>query len=180
VTYGYLIAKTIIGDPADKAGLQGGTQQVLVAGEYVTIDGDIIIAINTTPMETRIRGIDNFSTFLEEYTSPNQAVYVTIVRNSQTMTIPVTLGTRPPQHRPWFLLCQNDIQRMPKLRVRDLSSRLAVASEKTRKLRVFPKRVTAFGASEKLSRRLVTSASLHLPNKSQIVSTFGALNPYSG
>jgi S1-C subfamily serine protease len=96
VTYGYLIAQIISDGPADKAGLRGGTQQVLVAGEYVMIGGDIIIAINTTSVESRIRGIDDFSTFLEEYTSPNQTVYVTIVRNSQPMTVLVTLGTRPP------------------------------------------------------------------------------------
>jgi S1-C subfamily serine protease len=96
MTYGYLITQITSNGPADKAGLQGGTQQVLVAGEYVTIGGDIIVAINATHVETRIRGIDDFSTFLEEYTSPNQTVYVTIVRNNQTTTVPVTLGTRPP------------------------------------------------------------------------------------
>jgi S1-C subfamily serine protease len=95
VTYGYLIVQTVSGGPSDEADLQGGTQQVLVAGEYVTIGGDIIIAINTTSVEARIRGIDDLSTFLEEYTSPNQTIGVTIVRDNQTMTLLVTLGTRP-------------------------------------------------------------------------------------
>jgi len=92
VTYGLLIVQVTSGGPADEAGLQGGTQRVLIAGAYVTIGGDIIIAIN----EARITNMDDLSTFLEEYTSPNQTVNVTIVRNNQTMTFPVRLGTRPP------------------------------------------------------------------------------------
>jgi S1-C subfamily serine protease len=91
-TYGWLIVKITNGGPADEANLQGGTQQVLIAGESTTIGGDIIIAIN----ETRITSTDNLSTFLEEYTSPNQTVDVTIVRSDQTMTVSVKLGTRPP------------------------------------------------------------------------------------
>jgi S1-C subfamily serine protease len=95
VTYGFLIAQVTTSGPADQAGLQGGTQTILVAGEYVRIGGDIIIAINTTSIAARIRGIDDLSTFLEEYTSPNQTVSVTIVRNNETMTLQVELGTRP-------------------------------------------------------------------------------------
>jgi S1-C subfamily serine protease len=79
VTYGVLIAQVTNGGPADKAGLQ--------------VD-DIIIAINATYIAIRIRSMDDLSTFLEEYTSPNQTVNVTIVRNNQTL--PVELGTRPP------------------------------------------------------------------------------------
>jgi len=96
VTYGWLIVQITSGGPADEANLRSGTQQVLIEGEYVTIGGDIIIAINTTYIATRIRGMDDLSTFLEEYTSPNQTVNVTIVRNNQTMILPVKLGTRPP------------------------------------------------------------------------------------
>jgi len=96
VTYGWLIVQVTSGGPADKANLRGGTQQVLIAGESVTIGGDIIIAINATYIAMRIRGMDDLSTFLEEYTLPLQTVNVTIVRNNQTMTFPVELGTRPP------------------------------------------------------------------------------------
>jgi serine protease Do len=79
ITYGVLIAQVTNGGPADKAGLQGD---------------DIIIAINATYIAMRIRGMDDLSAFLEEYTSPNQTVNVIIVRNS--LTLPVELGTRPP------------------------------------------------------------------------------------
>lgn len=91
VTYGWLIAQVVSGGPSDEAGLQGGTQQVLIAGSWVTIGGDIIIALN----ETRIVNGDDLATYLEEYTLPGQTVNVTIVRNNLTMTLPVELGTRP-------------------------------------------------------------------------------------
>ena len=95
VTYGSLTVQIVSGGPAEEAGLQGGTKQVLIAGEYVTIDGDIIIAINTTYAEARITGMDDLSTFLEEYTSPNQTINLTIVRNDDVLTLPIKLGTRP-------------------------------------------------------------------------------------
>jgi S1-C subfamily serine protease len=91
VTYGWLITQIVDSGPADAANLRGGTQQILVAGEYVVVGGDIIVAINGT----RIANLDGLSTYLEEHSLPNQTVNVTIVRNSQTMTVAVELGTRP-------------------------------------------------------------------------------------
>jgi S1-C subfamily serine protease len=94
VTYGWLITQVTSGGPADRAGLRGGTTQFLdpTSGTLVPIGGDIIIAINGT----RITNTDDLSTYLEEHTSPNQTVNVTIVRSSQKMTFSVKLGTRPP------------------------------------------------------------------------------------
>lgn len=92
VTYGWLIVQVVDGGPADEAGLRGGTQRLQVAGRWVTVGGDILIAIN----ETRITGINDLSTYLEEYASPSQTVDVTIVRNNQTITLKIVLGTRPP------------------------------------------------------------------------------------
>jgi len=91
VTYGWLIVQVASSGPADDAGLQGGTQQATVAGESVLIGGDIIIALNGA----RIKGIDDLSTFLEENTLPDQTIDVTIIRDGETMTLPLTLGIRP-------------------------------------------------------------------------------------
>ena len=91
VTYGWLIVQVTNGGPADTTGLQGGTLQVTVAGESVIVGGDIIIALNGT----RIKGIDDLSTFLEEHTSPGQSIDVTIIRNGETVTLPLTLESRP-------------------------------------------------------------------------------------
>jgi S1-C subfamily serine protease len=92
VTYGYLIAQATVGGAAEQAGLRGGSTQAQVEGTTVTVGGDIIIAIN----DARITNIDDLSTYLEEYTLPSQTINVTIVRNNQTLTLPVKLEARPP------------------------------------------------------------------------------------
>jgi len=96
ITYGWLIVQVVSGGPADEAGLRGGTQQVQIVGEWITIGGDIVIAIN----ETRITDMDDLSTYLEEYTLSGQTINVTIVRNNNTMILAVELGTRPPPSVP--------------------------------------------------------------------------------
>jgi len=96
VTYGWLIVGVISGGPAEKAGLRGGAENALIAGSWVTIGGDVIIAMNGE----RITNMDDLTSYLEEYTSPGQVVNITIVRNRQTMTVQVELGTRPPPSIP--------------------------------------------------------------------------------
>jgi S1-C subfamily serine protease len=91
VTYGWLVTQVTSGGPADNAGLKGGTSQVQVSGSQVTVGGDIIIAFDGT----RIRNTDDLSTYLEEHTLPNQTIDVTIIRNGETMTLQLKLGTRP-------------------------------------------------------------------------------------
>jgi S1-C subfamily serine protease len=90
VTYGWLIAQVNSGGPAATAGLHSGTRQVTVDGQSVTIGGDIVIALNGV----RIRGIDDLSTYLEENTLPGQTITATIVRNGETMTASLKVGTR--------------------------------------------------------------------------------------
>ena len=91
VTYGWLVTGVTSGGPADKATLKGGTSQIQVASNSITVGGDIIIAFDGT----RIRNTDDLSTYLEENTLPNQTINVTIIRNGETITLPLTLGTRP-------------------------------------------------------------------------------------
>jgi len=91
VTYGVLVEQVVSGGPAAKAGLKAGTTQVTVDGNSILVGGDIIIAINGT----HILDEDALSTYLVENTLPNQTINVSIVRNGQTTTIPLVLGTRP-------------------------------------------------------------------------------------
>jgi S1-C subfamily serine protease len=91
VTYGWLVTGVTSGGPADKAGIQGGSRQITVAGTQLTVGGDIIIAFNGN----RIRNTDDLSTYLEENTLPGQTINVTLIRNGQTTTLPLTLGARP-------------------------------------------------------------------------------------
>jgi len=91
VTYGVQITQVTSGGPADKAGLKASTGQTQIEGASVQIGGDIIIALNGA----RIRNLDDLSTYLEEYTLPGQTISVAVVRNNATLTLPLTLGTRP-------------------------------------------------------------------------------------
>jgi len=90
-TYGWMITQVTIGGAAAQAGLQGGTQRARVNGEVQIIGGDIVIAVDGT----RIIDGDAFMSYLEEHTSPNQTISLTIIRDTQQQTISVTLGQRP-------------------------------------------------------------------------------------
>jgi S1-C subfamily serine protease len=91
VTYGWLITQVTDGGAAAQAGLQGGNEQVQVIDEWVIIGGDIIIAVDGT----RIINGDTFMSYLEEHTTPNQTITMTILRNAQIHDIPVVLKQRP-------------------------------------------------------------------------------------
>jgi S1-C subfamily serine protease len=92
VTYGVLVEKSVHNGPADLGGLKAGTNEILVQGQQYIIGGDIIISINGF----RIVNNDALSTYLERNTQPGQTVTVNIIRNSNPMTLEITLGTRPP------------------------------------------------------------------------------------
>jgi S1-C subfamily serine protease len=83
VTYGWRIDKVIAGGPAYNATI---------------MSNDIIIGINGT----RVRNGDEMTSYLEEYTLPNETVVLTIARRNQIshptdkIYISVRLGTRPP------------------------------------------------------------------------------------
>ncbi len=91
VTYGWLVAGVTSNGPADEAGIKGGSRQINVAGNQITVGGDIVVAFDGT----RIRNTDDLSTYLEENTLPNETINVTLIRNGQTMTLPLKLDARP-------------------------------------------------------------------------------------
>jgi len=80
------------GTPAAQADLRGGTEHVQIGGEWVTIGGDIIIAMNGT----RIRNGDDLASYLEENTLPGETVILTVMRGNQKLPVSITLGSRPP------------------------------------------------------------------------------------
>jgi S1-C subfamily serine protease len=91
VTYGWLITQVTDSGAADLAGLQGGNKQVRINNDWMVIGGDIIIAVDGT----RIVNGDTFMSYLEEHTTPNQTITVTILRNNQTQDISLKLQQRP-------------------------------------------------------------------------------------
>lgn len=91
ITYGWLITQVTNSGAAELAGLQGGNTQVRINNEWMIIGGDVIIAVDGT----RIVNGDTFMSYLEEYTTPNQTITVTVLRNNQTQDIPLVLKQRP-------------------------------------------------------------------------------------
>lgn len=91
VTYGWLITQITDGGAAAQAGLHGGNQQVRISDAWVVIGGDIIVAVDGT----RIINGDTFMSYLEEHSTPNQTIRVTIIRNHQFQDISVELKQRP-------------------------------------------------------------------------------------
>jgi S1-C subfamily serine protease len=92
VTYGVLIVSSVRGGPAANSGLKSGTRSVDIAGQSITIGGDVIISINGT----RATNTDAFSTYLERNTLPGQTIQVGIIRSGTYMVVLVVLGARPP------------------------------------------------------------------------------------
>lgn len=91
VRQGVLISEVFADSPADRAGLQSGTQRSVVRGIEIPVDADVIVAINGST----VNDIDDLVAYLVENTSPGDVVTLTIVRGNQTLDLDVTLGVRP-------------------------------------------------------------------------------------
>jgi S1-C subfamily serine protease len=89
-TFGGLIAQVESGGPAEKAGLQGGNEDLrFQAGEYTT-GGDVILQVDGKDV---VKPED-----LARYVSahkPGEKVNLTILRGGQRKQVEVTLGKRP-------------------------------------------------------------------------------------
>jgi|FLYN01.1.fsa_nt_gi S1-C subfamily serine protease len=87
VQNGLLIVRVYPGGAAEKAGLQPASVGVR-RGRYVFSGGDIITEVGGEPIATR----DDLLLALESSYRPGDEVILTLVRNGQTITVPVILG----------------------------------------------------------------------------------------
>ncbi|MCL4487282.1 MAG: trypsin-like peptidase domain-containing protein [Chloroflexi bacterium] len=88
---GALVATVVPGGPAEKAGLQGSTQQTTIDGAQTSVGGDVITAIDGQP----IKSFDDLTAYLARSTQVGQTVTLTILRHGQQQTVKLTLGARP-------------------------------------------------------------------------------------
>jgi serine protease Do len=88
---GALVNQVTPGSPAEKAGLQGSNQQATINGQQVPVGGDVIVAINGQT----VKQFDDLVAWLASNGKVGQQVQLTVLRNGQQMTIPLTLGARP-------------------------------------------------------------------------------------
>jgi S1-C subfamily serine protease len=90
VDRGLLIARVEEGSAAEKAGLRGGTQEVVVDGTNWTLGGDIIVAADGK----KLRTVDELRELIEEK-DPGDELKLEIRRDGATRTVTVKLGRRP-------------------------------------------------------------------------------------
>jgi S1-C subfamily serine protease len=90
VDEGVLIEGVTEGSAAAKAGLRGGSTDVVVAGESHVLGGDVIVAVGGR----RVGSTDELRDVLARH-KPGQTVNVQIHRGTKIVTLPVTLGSQP-------------------------------------------------------------------------------------
>ena len=89
-TYGGLISEVVPAGPAEKAGLEGGSEKLrFQAGEYRT-GGDVILAIDGHP----IVGENDLARFISSH-KPGDRVTLTVLHDNQREKVQLTLGKRP-------------------------------------------------------------------------------------
>lgn len=87
---GVLIVRVESGSPADKAQLQGSDQVAIINGQTVVIGGDVIIALD----EKVITSLDELRSRIRTY-QPDAEVKLTILRDGESLEVPVVLAERP-------------------------------------------------------------------------------------
>ena len=88
---GVLIGAVKPGSPAAKAGLKGGSTQVVVAGESYQLGGDMVVAVGGKPVAT----VDALREAITAH-KPGDTVRLTVVQpDGKRMTVQVVLGRVP-------------------------------------------------------------------------------------
>ncbi|HEY0278232.1 MAG TPA: PDZ domain-containing protein, partial [Solirubrobacterales bacterium] len=90
VEEGALVEVVEKGSPADKAGLEGGTTPVTIAGTEVLLGGDIITEVDGKTVE----GMEQLQNLIAEH-KPGDKIELTYLRSGDKKTATVTLATRP-------------------------------------------------------------------------------------
>jgi S1-C subfamily serine protease len=90
VTPGYLVEIVYDGSPADRAGVRGGNLSVVVQGEEYLLGGDILTAINDTPIRSHQDYVARVKVL-----RVGQRVKITVAREGQPREMTLTVTERP-------------------------------------------------------------------------------------
>jgi serine protease Do len=88
---GVLIEQIAAGSPADQANLRGSYKPITIDGTQLLIGGDVITAVNDQSIAT----IEDLRSFLQQ-ANPGDEISVTVLRDGETVQVPVTLGAATP------------------------------------------------------------------------------------
>ena len=91
VDSGVLIDRVTLDSPADKAGLRGGQRADSVRDTQICAGGDIVIAVNGT----FVKNLDELVAWLVVNAAPGDVINLLVVRDGETMELPLTLEARP-------------------------------------------------------------------------------------
>jgi serine protease Do len=87
---GYLVEVVYDGSPADRAGVRGGNLSVVVQGEEYLLGGDIVTAIQGTPVRSHPEYLARVKSL-----RPGLRVRVSIVRDGHQREVTMTVAERP-------------------------------------------------------------------------------------
>jgi S1-C subfamily serine protease len=85
--YGVLVQRVVTGGGAERAGLQGGSQQAYLGNIPISLGGDLIVAID----DQEVTGAQDISDVMNRHEA-GDTVSVTFYRGRRKMTVRVTLG----------------------------------------------------------------------------------------
>jgi len=88
---GVLVIEVAPGGPAAAAGLKGGRERIRLGGAILTIGGDILTAVNGEPISSD----QELLQYLDTQTEVGVTIQVTLWRDGQELTVPVTLDEMP-------------------------------------------------------------------------------------
>lgn len=90
-TRGALVLAVGLDSAAERAGLQASDRTIVVDGLELPAGGDIIIAIDDTP----IPNMDALLAYVVERTRPGDTVRFTVLRDGAETAVSITMGARP-------------------------------------------------------------------------------------
>jgi S1-C subfamily serine protease len=87
---GLIVIETDAAGPAKKAGVLGGTTNVVVGGESYSLGGDVIVAVDGAPVSAFEQLRDAIAR-----KKPGDKVKLTVIRNGSKRSVTVTLAQAP-------------------------------------------------------------------------------------
>jgi S1-C subfamily serine protease len=91
VEKGILVARIYRNSPADKAGIHGGSDTVIIGNNRLVTGGDILVAVNSQALNS----MDNLYQYLEEKTRVGDAITLHLLRDNKPLVLNTTLEEQP-------------------------------------------------------------------------------------
>lgn len=88
---GALVSEVLPGGPAEKAGIQGSTEEIQINNQPFLLGGDVITAID----QQEIKDMEDLIAYLATQGEVGKTITLSILRDGEQVEIDVVLGARP-------------------------------------------------------------------------------------